>query len=270
MSKGKTLGIISIKGGVGKTTTTLNLGATMADEFDKKTLIVDANFSAPNLGLHLGITDPETTIHDVLLKRANITDAIYEYEDNLHIIPGALIGKKVSPYILKEKLKKIKENYDVILIDSSPALNEEMLATMIASDDLFVVTSPDYPTLSTTMRAVRLAKQKKTPITGLILNKVKKKKFELNLEDIEKATDTPVLAILPDDVKMLEALSKTKHIAEHAPKRNIAYELRHLASCIIGEDYTDNRVRKKLKKLFRRNIPKQEVNRLQVKSKSKK
>ncbi len=266
MAKGKTLGIISIKGGVGKTTTTLNLGATIANEFDKKTLIVDANFSAPNLGLHLGITDPETTIHDALLKRANISDAIYEYDENLHIIPGALIGKKISPYILKEKLKKIKNNYDFILIDSSPALNEEMLATIIASEKLLVVTSPDYPTLSTTMRAVRLAKQKKTPITGLVLNKVRKKKFELNLDDIEKATDTPVLAILPDDVKMLEALSKSKHIAEHAPKRNITYELRHLASSLIGEDYQDKRFRKKLKRFFRKNIPKEEVNRLQIKN----
>ncbi|MBD3354538.1 AAA family ATPase [Candidatus Woesearchaeota archaeon] len=266
MAKGKTLGIISIKGGVGKTTTTLNLGATIAHEFNKKTLIIDANFSAPNLGLHLGITDPETTIHDALLKKADMSDAIYEYDENLHIIPGALIGKKISPYILKEKLKKIKNNYDFVLIDSSPALNDEMLATMIASEKLLVVTSPDYPTLSTTMRAVRLAKQKKTPITGLVLNKVRKKKFELNLDDIEKATDTPVLAILPDDIKMLEALSKTKHIAEHAPKRNIVYELRHLASSLIGEDYQDKRFSRKLKRFFRKDIPREEVNRLQIKN----
>jgi len=50
---GKTIGIISIKGGVGKTTTVSALGAALANEFDKKVLLIDANFSAPNLALHL-------------------------------------------------------------------------------------------------------------------------------------------------------------------------------------------------------------------------
>lgn len=63
---GKVIGVISIKGGVGKTTVVSNLGATLAYEFGKKVLVIDANFSAANLGLHLGIVDPEITIHDVL------------------------------------------------------------------------------------------------------------------------------------------------------------------------------------------------------------
>ncbi len=268
--KGKTIGIIAIKGGVGKTTTTINLGAVLAKEFGKKVLLVDANFSAPNLGLHLGLVNPETTLHHVLLQRADIKDAIHEYEENLHIIPGSLVGKKINPYQLKEKLKKIKNNYDVILIDSSPALNEEILSTMMASDKLLVVTSPDYPTLSTTMRAVKIAKQKHTPISGLILNKVRNKKFELTMEDIEKAADTPVLAIFPEDVKMLEALSETKHIVEHAPKRNIAYEYRKLAACILGEDYKDNRLGTRLKNFIFKDVPKEEVNRLQQKEHFKK
>ncbi len=259
---GKTIGIISIKGGVGKTTTTANLGAVLAREFDQKVLLIDANFSAPNLGLHLGLTNPETTLHDVLLRRANMSDSIYEYEKNLHIIPGSLISKKVSPFLLKEKLKRIKNKYDVILLDSSPTLNEEILATMIAADKLLVVSSPDYPTLSTTMRAVKIAKQKNTPITGIVLNKVRNKKFELTLHDIEEAAGVPVLAVLPDDIKMLEALSNTKHIVEHAPKRNIAYEYRHLAACLIGKHYDDKRFKRKIKRFFRKNVPKEEVNRL--------
>ncbi|MBD3248896.1 AAA family ATPase [Candidatus Woesearchaeota archaeon] len=261
---GKVIGIISIKGGVGKTTTTLNLGAVIAHEFGKKVLVADANYSAPNLGLHLGIVDPKTTMHHVLLKSADIKDAIYEHDDNLHVLPGSLINKRVSPHILKEKLKDIKDDYDIILLDSSPTLNDEILSTMIASDKLLVVTTPDYPTLSTTLRAVKLAKQKKTPIAGLIMNKVKKKKFELTLDDIEETADVPVLAVLPDDVKMLEALSETKHIAEHSPKREIAYEYRHLGSCLLGEDYKDPRFRKKMRSLFKRDFPKHEVNRLQA------
>ena len=173
---GKIIGIVSLKGGVGKTSSVANLGAVLASEFGKKTLVIDANFSAPNLGLHLGLVEPGATIHDILLNKANVNDAIYEHESGFHFIPGAYVSRKVSPFKLKQKISYLKDYYDMILIDSSPNLNEEMLATMIASDELLVVTSPDYPTLSTTLRAVRLAKQKRTPITGLILNRGRNKK----------------------------------------------------------------------------------------------
>jgi len=161
--KGKIIGIISLKGGVGKTTTVANLGAALAKEFNKKVLVIDANFSAPNLALHLGLVNPETTIHDVLLDKADIAQSIYEHEEGFHLIPAAYMSRKINPFKLKQKISCLKEYYDFILIDSSPNLNEEMLATMIASDGLFVVTSPDYPTLTTTLRAVKLAKRKRTP-----------------------------------------------------------------------------------------------------------
>jgi MinD-like ATPase involved in chromosome partitioning or flagellar assembly len=262
---GKTIGIIAIKGGVGKTTATLNLGAVFAKEFNKKVLLVDANFSAPNLALHLGLVNPETTLHHVLLNRAHIEDTIHEYDENLHIIPGSLVGKKINPFLLKEKLNKIKDNYDIILLDSSPTLNEEILSTMIAADDLFVVTTPDHVTLSTTMRAVKIAKQRKTPISGLILNKVKGKKFELTMHEIEEAAGVPILAILPDEIKVLEALSKTTPISDHAKRKEISHEYKKLAACIIGEDYKDPRFRKRLVNLLSRSVSRVDANRTHLK-----
>lgn len=258
---GKVIGIISIKGGVGKTTTVANLGALLSKEFNKNVLVVDANFSAPNLGLHFGITKPEKTLHDVLLKKANIEDAIIKYSENLHVLPSALLSKKVNPFHLKKHIDKIKDNYDVILIDSSPTLNDEILSTMIASDELLTVTSPDYPTLSTTLRAVRLAKQKKIPITGLILNKVRNKKFELSVQDIENAAETPVLAVLPDDIKILESLALTTPAAFNFEKSNAVIEYKKLAAALIGEKYVDKRFSYKLKRLFSKDMPKEEINR---------
>lgn len=258
---GKVIGIIAIKGGVGKTTSVSNLGAILAKEFNKKVLLIDGNFSAPNLALHYGIIKPDITLHDVLLNKANIEEAIHTEHDNLHILPSAHLSRKINPFQLKNKIEKIKQNYDVILIDASPTLNEEILATMIASDELLVVTSADYPSLSTTLRAVRLAKQKKTPIKGLILNRVRNKKFELSIEDIEKASTIPVLAVLPEDIKILESLYLTKPAAFNFPKSKAVIEYKKLAASLIGKKYRDPRLLHRLKRVLPGNIPKQEINR---------
>lgn len=261
MAKGKIIGIISIKGGVGKTTTVANLGALLAKEFGKKVLIVDANFSAPNLALHLGFIDLKTTLSDVLLDRADVKSAIYEHELGFHILPTALLHKRVNPFKLRNKINKLKEAYDIILIDSSPTLNEEMLSTIIASDKLLVVTSPDLPTLSCTMHAIKVAKRKKTPIAGMIINKVRNKKFELTIDEIQDSTEVPVVAVLPDDIRVLEALASATPASVFSPKRNFAVEYKQLAASIIGEEYKDTRLLKRVKEFLMPDMSAPKVNR---------
>jgi len=245
----KTIGIISIKGGVGKTSTVSALAASLAQNFGKKVLAVDANFSAPNLGLHFGILDPEITLHHVLSGKADIGEAVYETPHGFHFIPGTLFPKKVNPLKLAEKLKSLKRYYDIILIDSSPTLNNEILATMMASDELFVVTTPDHVTLSTTLNAVRLAKQRKTPIKGIILNRVYNKDFELKIEDIEAAANCNVVAVLPHDVDVLRALSETTPSTLYH-NNEIAKEYRELAGALIGETYLEKGFSNKFKTFF--------------------
>lgn len=261
MTNGRIIGVISIKGGVGKTTTVSNLGTVLANQFGKKVLLVDANFTAPNLGLHLGVVKPKVTLHDVLSGKVNAVDAIYNHEYGFHMIPASLVSKGMDPLKLKDKLKTLKSYYDVILLDSSPSLNNEILATITASDELLVVTTPDYPTLSTTMNAVKVAKQRKTPITGIILNKVRNKKFELSLSDIEYAAETPILAVLPDHVSVLEALQYTKPVTMHDEKNDISVEYTKLAAALIGEKHKDKRFTRKITRFFSRDLPRQDVNR---------
>jgi MinD-like ATPase involved in chromosome partitioning or flagellar assembly len=246
----KTIGIISIKGGVGKTSITSALGASLANDFGKKVLVVDANFSAPNLGLHLGLVNPEVTLHHVLNDKIDVKEAVYESEYGFHVIPGALIySNQINPFKLKSKLKQLKKYYDVILIDSSPTLNNEILASIIASDELYAVTSPDHVTLSTTLRVLRAAKEKRNPIKGLILNKVYGKNFEIGIQEVEDTSDCKVLAVLPHELAMIEALSKSMPSSLY---KNTAAtrEIKKLAGALIGEEYKEKGIFGKIRNLF--------------------
>ena len=262
----KTIGIISIKGGVGKTTVTTNLGAVLANEFNKKVLVIDSNFSAPNLGLHLGVVKPEKgTVHDLVLGKSTPENATYIHDSGFHFMPGSLSASgSVDVYSLKKKLKDFKKNYDVVLLDSSPTLNSEMLATILASDELVVVASPDYPTLSCTIRAIKVAKQRNVPIAGLVLNKKRGKNFELTLKDVEEMSEVPVLAVFNDSDKVLEALANATPAALYAPNHSVSIEYKKLAAALLGEKYNDPRPLHRLKGLLLGNSSKQEMNRMNM------
>jgi septum site-determining protein MinD len=254
---GKVIGILSLKGGVGKTSSVIALGDAIS-KFGKKVLLVDGNFSAPNLGIHLNVIDPDITLQNVLRGESNIQESIYKYE-SFDIIPSSIFRSvKVNYLKLRDKLKHIRENYDVILVDSSPTLKEETLAVMLASDEILIVTTPDYSTLSTTIKAVKLAQQRGTPISGLVLNKVHNKNFEVPISNVEASANVPVMAVVPHDINILKAQAQFTPVTNYKPKSEASQEYRKLAASLIGEKYKCG----KFGDLFRRITPRrQDINR---------
>ena len=254
----KVIGVISLKGGVGKTTLSAALGDAFAS-FGKRVLLVDGNLSAPNLGLHFNVVDPEFSLHHVLDRKVKPSEAVVNL-DRFDLLPASIFGKLQtgSPLKLKDRLSSLKTRYDVVVLDSSPSLDEETLGVMLAANEIIVVSTPDHPTLSNTMNAVNLARQRGTPIVGIVLNRVYNKGFELSLKDIEDVVDVPVMAVVPHDTNVLKALSEFSTISSYKPKSRASEEIRKLAALLLGEKYYTP----KLKSLFGWiNPEKQEINR---------
>ncbi len=253
---GRAIGIIAIKGGVGKTTIAASLASDLVNHFGKKVLLVDANYSAPNLGLHIDIVEPEKTIHEVLANKARMKSAIHE-RFGVDVIPGSYIfNEAFSPLRLKRKLRKIKKDYDFVIIDSSPTLNIEALSTILASDSLFVVSTPDYPTLSCSLKAAKLARQRGRPISGIILNKIREPGYELTLKDIEQATVLPVVAKIPDDKTNVRALYMRIPTSIYNRKCKFAREINRLSAAL-----THNKEKRSLLGRIFPNFKKEQINR---------
>ena len=254
---GKVIGILSLKGGVGKTSSVISLGSCLA-ELGKKVLLVDCNFSAPNLGLALNVIDPEKTLHSVFERNAHMHEAIHDL-GKLHLIPATIFKEpKINPLKLKDHLRYVKDKYDIILLDSSPALNDETLSVMLAADELIMVTTPDHVTLGTTLKAVQDAKQRGLNVIGIILNKVYGKRFELGIDEIERTVDVPVLAAIPHDIEAVKSVSLFKSWAERKPKSKGIIEYNKLAHALVGEKYTANKIKNIIKKIT---PARQEINR---------
>jgi septum site-determining protein MinD len=258
----KTIGIIAIKGGVGKTTIAASLASDLVNHFGKKVLLVDANYSAPNLGLHMDIVEPNKTIHDVLANKAKIKNTIHN-RFGVDVIPGSYVSKhNINPLKLRDKLKKIKNNYDFIIIDSSPTLNEEVLSSILASDSLFVVSTPDYPTMSCSLKAAKLAKLRGRPISGIILNKIRNPKFEISMDEIEKATEIPVVAKIPDDATNIKALFTRIPTSIFYKKSKFSKEINNLSTAL-----TNNIEKRSIIAKLLPNLKKEQVNRQLLKQK---
>src|SRR3989344_2697570 len=143
----KVITITSGKGGVGKTTTAINLAAAL-NAFGKEVIIVDANLTTPNVGLHFGAPIVPVNLNHVLLGKAKIADAIYEHESGTKIIPSSLSVKElrnINHSKLKDIGKKLKRLADIIIYDSAAGLGEEAIAAMEAADELIIVTNPEIP-----------------------------------------------------------------------------------------------------------------------------
>jgi chromosome partitioning protein len=141
---GKIIAISNRKGGVGKTTTTVNIGAALARK-GKRVLLVDLDQQA-SLSKSLGIRGAEQTIYDVMTKGHKAAEAIVRQldydiipaDDDLAAADGELAGEPGREFILREALEQIRADYDFILLDCPPGLGLMTLNALVAADDLYI------------------------------------------------------------------------------------------------------------------------------------
>lgn len=232
---GKVISLVSLKGGVGKTTLSASIASDLANHYSKKVLLVDGNYSAPNLGLHMDIISPGNTVHDVLsANNLGIQGAVHQ-KYGVDVVPGNfMFEREYSPLKLRQKLAYARKKYDFIIIDSSPSLNEELISAMFASDSLFIVATPDYPSLSCCMKIARVARQRGRKVSGILMNRFLNTKYQVSLEEIQETLGIPVVAKVNEEKSVARSLYERKPMPLYNKRSQFSREVRKLCASLTG------------------------------------
>jgi len=231
--------ITSGKGGVGKTTTAVNLGAAMK-YFNADVLVIDANLTTPNLGLHLGSPEAPVNLNHILNKKAEPFEAVYEHESGMKIIPASLAItelKKIQYNELKKYKKDFKKLSEYIIIDSSAGLGEEAVSSLHLADEIIVITNPEMPAITDALKTVKLAEQMKKKVIGVIMTRVRKNDFEMQPEVVKDMLEIPILGMVPEDICVQESLGMKDAVVHTHPKSKAARAYKEIAAKLLDIEY---------------------------------
>lgn len=241
----KILVITSGKGGVGKTTTAINLGAAI-NYFGKDVLVIDANLSTPNIGIHLNSPEVPINLNHVLLNKADPVEAIYEHESGLKILPSSLSIKELKK-IKPERLKDFKKDFtniaDYVIVDSAAGLGHETESVIDLADELIIVTNPEMPAIADALKVIKLAKEKGKTVLGVIVTRVSKDDIEMQPETVKEMLEVPILGMIPEDLDIKKALNQKDAVVHTHPKSKSSRAYKEIAAKLIDEIYDSDKDR---------------------------
>ena len=240
---GEVIVITSGKGGVGKTTTTANLGSSLA-EAGKKVVLVDTDIGLRNLDVVMGLEN--RIVYDIVdvveekckLRQALIKDKRFE---ELFLIPAAQTRDKtaINEEQMKELTKKLKEDFDYILIDCPAGIEQGFKNAIAGADRAIVVTTAEISAIRDADRIIGLLESSEIRNPELIVNRLRpnmvKKGEMMEVDDIVDLLSVDLIGVVPDDEYIITQTNKGEPVIKNkkAPSGKAYIEI---ARRILGEN----------------------------------
>jgi septum site-determining protein MinD len=211
--------VASGKGGTGKTTSTLALGMALAESYD--VTVIDADTGMANLLFHTGLSDRETTLHEVLGGEEPVEEAIYD-RFGMDVIPcgTSLSGfQEADPTRLREVIATVAAQTDVILLDSAATLgSRSAVLPIVLADRIVIVIQPTIPAISDGLKVQEYATTYGTGVAGVLFNRVATDENIDRISDkAEQYFEGEILTSVPESETVREARRASKPLLAHAP-----------------------------------------------------
>lgn len=241
---GEAIVITSGKGGVGKTTTTANVGTALAI-LGKRICLVDTDIGLRNLDVVMGLENRIIyDLVDVVEGRCTVQKALVKdkrFDDHLYLLPAAQTSDKsaVSPEQMKQLIDELKRDYDYVLIDCPAGIEQGYRNAVAGADEAIVVTTPEVSAVRDADRIIGLLENEehiKPP--RLIINRIRSHMVKngdmLDVDEIVMHLSIDLLGVIADDENVIKSSNKGEPIVlDPNSKASIAY--RNIARRILGE-----------------------------------
>ncbi|HIE33818.1 MAG TPA: septum site-determining protein MinD [Candidatus Altiarchaeales archaeon] len=233
----KIIGVVSGKGGVGKTTFSINLAAALS-EFGQESIVIDLDVQNPNISLQLGIPPMPLTLQDALEGNVKINHSIFYHPVGLKVIPSsiAMVDKKREHDL--SKLKKIlRELDDIIILDSPPGMDNTVKSVIDCSDMVMVVTNPEIPAVTDALKVIKLAKEMRKDNIGVILNRVRDDTYELTSDEVELMCEVPIISRISEDPNIRKASFENMPLIHKNDLSKASIDFKYLAARLLRKEY---------------------------------
>ncbi len=241
---GRVIVITSGKGGVGKTTTSANIGTALA-KAGNKVVLIDTDIGLRNLDLLLGLENRIVyTIVDVVEERCKLKQALVKDKKNpnLSLLAAAQTRDKtsVSQEQLKDICDQLKKKYDFILVDCPAGIEQGFQNAVAGASEAIVVTTPEMSAVRDADRIIGLLEAKEEIESyKLLLNRVRPNLIESNdmmsVEDVVEILSAELIGVIPEDTGIITSTNKGEPIVnDETSLAGQAY--RNVAKRIMGED----------------------------------
>lgn len=240
---GTSIVITSGKGGVGKTTTSANIGTALA-MLDKSVVVVDADIGLRNLDVVMGLENRIVyDIVDVIQKNCRLKQGLIRDKrfNNLYLLPAAQTKDKsaIEPKQMVELVDELKKDFDYIIIDSPAGIEQGFQYSIAGADHAIIVTTPEISAVRDADRVIGLLEAKGVESPRLIVNRIRtdmvKRGDMMNIDDISDILAIDLIGIVPDDEDIVISTNKGEPaVIEGVSLAGKAYM--NIARRLIGED----------------------------------
>lgn len=238
---GKIFAVVSGKGGVGKTTSAINIGFSL-NSIGHEVIIVDTNFTTPNIGLHLGSPVVPVNLNHIMFNKADLEEAIYEHESGTKVLPSSLSLsdiRNIEPSKLIPIVNKLKKISDFVILDCPAGLGEDTRSAIKASDEVIIITNPEMSSITDALRTIKLAEQMKKDIRGCIVTRHQTKKWEMQLPSIQDMLEVPIIGVIPEDESVKKSQQMKNAVIHTHPKSKASKAYKNVVRVILGEEIED-------------------------------
>lgn len=237
VGNGRAIGVFSGKGGVGKTTTAVNLAAALALDFKRNVALVDTNISSSSLGFHLGMHYSPYNINHVLRGEVSIDKAVGIHHSGIKVLPASikLQDSFTKQYLLPKVVNYMSKYSEFVILDTAPSIGEETLWALRSVDEAVLVTTPDTPSVIEVIKLAKLANNYNVKVLGIIINKYNKS--GVKPDEIANLCQAKILGIVPEDENVRKSIEKNTPIVHYRPYSKASLAFKEISSKISGDKY---------------------------------